>query len=455
MQKFLPLKNQYHQVIQAVQDAGGKPFFVGGCVRDILLGEPIKDVDIEVYGLSHQALKKVLLPLGDVIFVGKSFGVLKIPHLNLDISLPRLDQKADIGHTGFLITTDPTLDFKTATKRRDLTINAMGYDPIENVLLDPYGGMNDLQNKVLKAVDSKTFCEDPLRALRVAGFAARFLMTPDSELISLASQCPLNELSADRIQEEFYKLLVKGKKPSLGFEFLHAAQLLKYFPEIQALQGTLQNPLWHPEGDVWVHTLMVLDIAAKSPVDLSKRFMMMLALLAHDFGKPLVTHQLPDGAWSSRGHEGAGIKPTQVFLKRLNISDTLQKQILCLVKHHLAPILLIKQQAGDGAFRRLARELDHVGLTLMDLAWLARMDHLGRTTEDAIQSLAPTVDAFETRIKQLNLETAPKDVVQGRDLIERGLEPGKHFSEILEKCRKIQDDEGLQDPRVILEKAGI
>lgn len=453
MNQFQSLQNQYQSIIQAIHGAGGHPIFVGGCVRDTLLGEVVKDVDLEVYNLPVKDLEKILFTLGDLIFVGKSFGVFKMPQFNLDISLPRLDQKSGLGHTGFLITADPNLDFTTASKRRDLTINSIGYDPIQNILLDPHGGFQDLENKILRATDPKTFCEDPLRALRVAGFAARFLMTPDSQLIALGRKCPLDQLSSDRLQEEFYKLLTKGKKPSLGFQFLQDAGLLKYFPEVLALQGTPQNPLWHPEGDVWVHTMMVLDVAAKYPVDPSKKFMYMMALLAHDLGKPLVTKRNSNGDWTSRGHESVGLKPAKSFLTRLNISQAITKKILCLIKNHLAPIQLINQESKDGAFRRLARELDQAGLTPLDLAWIARMDHLGRTTQDALDHKAPTVDAFVDRIHRLNLEIhAPKDVVQGRDLIQRGLTPGKDFSKILEKCRMIQDDEGLTDPEDILKR---
>jgi len=456
LQPFLTLKNKYFPIIDAIHQARGRPIFVGGVVRDILLNEPVKDVDIEVYGLPAEALEKILLPLGEVIFVGKSFGVFKMPQLNLDVSLARQDHKQGRGHRGFSVRTDPNLDFKQATSRRDLTINSIGYDPLQHVLLDPYGGENDLKNHILKATNSATFCEDPLRALRAAGFAARFLMVPDAKLLSLAAQCPLDELPSSRLREEFYKLLVKGKKPSLGLQFLSKAGLLKYFPEILALQGVPQNPVWHPEGDVWIHTLMALDVAAGYVLEDRKKFTLMLALLAHDFGKPLVTVKNSQGNWTSKGHEAAGTKPAETFLSRLNTGPKEQSQILCLIRHHLAPIQLMVQQAGDGAFRRLCRHLNQVGLSPLDLAWVSRMDYLGRATEDALAHKAPNVDAFLERIRELRLDIQPpQDIVQGRDLIQRGLKPGKEFSEILEKCRNIQDEEGLQDIDTILAKVGL
>ena len=250
------------EIARAVRDAGGRALVVGGWVRDHLLGTGSKDVDIEVSGLDVERLESVLAGFGRVHAVGRAFGVFRVGGIDVDFSLPRRDSKHGPGHRGFDVTPDPSLGFAQAARRRDLTVNSIGIDPLTGEVLDPHGGRRDLERRVLRATDPERFPEDPLRGLRVAQLAARLEMAPDEELVALCRALDLGELSGERVFDELAKLLLRAAKPSIGFRFLEDSGQLRFFPELDALRGVPQDPEWHPEGDVWVHTLMVLDAAA-------------------------------------------------------------------------------------------------------------------------------------------------------------------------------------------------
>jgi tRNA nucleotidyltransferase (CCA-adding enzyme) len=439
------------QICQAIAESNGRALVVGGFVRDKLLGIESKDLDIEVYGLPIDVLHAVLAKFGHVMTVGKSFGVLRIKGLDVDFSLPRLDNKISSGHRGFEIVCDPFLDFATAAKRRDLTVNSIGFDPLTQAFFDPHGGAEDLKNKVLRATCPQHFSEDPLRGIRVAQFAARLQMQPDPQLLELCSKLDLSELSKERLYEEFRKLLLKGVAPSMGLQFLKDCTLLRFFPELQDLVGVPQDPKWHPEGDVWVHTLMVLDEAAKLRCDGIDNLALMFGALCHDFGKPAVTEFI-DGRYRSLAHDEAGVAIAKNFLSRLSAPYDLVDKVVALVLHHLAPAQFTKGDAKGAAYRRLARSLGNVGLTLEDLVRVARADHLGRTTEEALQGLAPECDAFlQQAAKFLVEQHAPHDVVLGRHLLARGIEPGPEMGRLLQKCREVQDETGWTDPDQILD----
>ena len=250
------------EIAKAVRDAGGRALVVGGWVRDHLLGVRAKDVDIEVSGLPAERLEALLAGFGRVHAVGRAFGVFRVGGIDVDFSLPRRDSKRGPGHRGFHVAPDPSLDFAAAARRRDLTINSIGIDPLTGEVLDPHGGRRDLERRVLRATDPERFPEDPLRGLRVAQLAARLEMTPDEELVALCRTLDPSELSGERVFDEFAKLLLRAAKPSIGFHVLADTGQIRFFPELDALRGVPQDPEWHPEGDVWVHTLMVLDVAA-------------------------------------------------------------------------------------------------------------------------------------------------------------------------------------------------
>ena len=440
------------EVIQAIHDAGGRPVAVGGFVRDRLLGKAPKDLDVEVFGLDLDALKRLLARFGRVMEVGRAFGVLRLAGPNVDFSLPRRDSKVGPGHRGFTVGTDPTLDFAAAARRRDLTINSMGLDLVTGEILDPHGGQRDLAAGTLRAVDARTFPEDPLRALRVAQFAARFEMRPDAALVGLCEGLPLGEVSPERSFDEFRKLLLQGVKPSLGLAFLHAAGLTRHFPELAALAGVPQDPLWHPEGDVWTHTLMVVDEAAAARRGDEDDLAILFAALCHDFGKPATTFTDAEGRVRSPSHAEAGLAPTRAFLERLRAPPALVATVCELVAHHLAPALLPGQGAKAKAYRRLSRKLGAAGATMELLFRVARADHFGRTTADALARQFPAGECFLRRAQELEVaEQAPRDAVRGRHLIARGLSPGPRFTELLRQCREVQDERGLRDPERILD----
>lgn len=430
-------------IAQAIKTAGGRAVVVGGSVRDHLLGLPPKDIDIESYGLDVDSLIAVLQPLAKVHAVGKSFGVLKVrmEGLEIDVSLPRREKKSGLGHRGFAIDHDPFMDFAEAASRRDITINAMGVDLSTGELLDPWGGAADLRAGIIRHV-SDAFDEDPLRVLRVCQFAARygFAIAPETLEKCLHLQNELATLSSERIFEEFKKLLLKSTRPSLGILALKATGALQLFPELAALQGTPQNPKYHPEGDVWIHNLMVLDACAKLCKQLTlpekEALILMLAALCHDLGKPM-TVKLMDGVWRNPGHEQAAEAPTRSLLSKLGCPITWIAQIIPLVLFHDQPYRLLQQnqqkRIPDGKIRRLALQVP-----IKSLCWLAEADFRGRTTPES-QGDCVAVEWLWARAAELNvLEEAPKPVLQGRDIQTLGIKPGPAMGEFLKAAFEAQ-----------------
>ena len=474
------------EIAKAVRDAGGRAVVVGGFVRDRLLGARTKDVDvdIEVFGLGVERFEALLARFGKVHAVGRAFGVFRVAGMDADFSLPRRDSKRGPGHRGFDVAPDPSLDFGEAARRRDLTVNSMGLDPLTGEVLDPHGGRRDLEHRVLRATDPAHFSEDPLRGLRVAQLAARLEMPPDDELVALCRALDLDELSGERVFDEFGKLLLRAAKPSIGFAVLEDTGLLRFFPELDALRGVPQDPEWHPEGDVWVHTLMVLDAAASLRAGAATResvpdgmvpmaapetaalsaqsgtaektcedLPLMLGALCHDLGKPATTQRV-DGRIRSHRHDVGGVAPTRALLQRMRAPGALVDQVAALVEHHLTPALFIRNGATAKGYRRLARKLERAGVSIELLVRVARADHLGRTTEDALAGRFDAGDAFLAAARACHVErAAPRDAVLGRHLIERGMQPGPGFAPILERCREIQDETGWTDPQRILDRA--
>jgi tRNA nucleotidyltransferase (CCA-adding enzyme) len=432
---------------------GGRALLVGGVVRDLLRGHASKDYDLEVYGLPLEQLEAALSELGEVIAVGRAFGVLKIKGVDADFSIPRRDSKTGRGHRGFIVELDPELDFETAARRRDLTVNSIAYDPLTGEILDPFDGRRDLERGSLRATDPRTFTEDSLRALRVAQFRARLEMEPDPELVELCAGLDLSDLPGERIFEELRKLLLKARRPSLGFAFLESTGLLRFFPELEAMVGVPQDPEWHPEGTVWEHTLLVLDEAAAlrqgdPEVDLP----LMFGALCHDIGKPATTAER-DGHIVSPGHDEEGAEPTVRLLGRLRASHRLTGQVVALVRFHLAPGLLPKNGAKPKAYRRLTRKLAEAEIDYRLLYRLARADHFGRTTPDALARHFPAGDEYLDQMEDVGrVETVAQDVVLGRHLLQRGFEPGPEIGRLLAACRDVQDETGWSDPEQILDQ---
>jgi len=431
---------------RAVNAQGGRALLVGGCVRDILMNRAPKDWDLEVYNLEPARLRALLDEFGPVNVVGEAFTVYKLGH-DTDVSIPRHERKSGRGHRAFVIEGDPSMTVADATRRRDFTINAILQDPLTNEIIDPQGGQADIERGVLRAVANDTFADDSLRVLRAAQFAARFEFRIDPETVALCRAIDLSDLPAERIWGEMEKLLLRARKPSIGFGWLQALAVLdQLFPEIKALVDVPQDPIWHPEGDVFVHTRLVVDRARELIDDLpyAKQVTVMLAALAHDFGKPPTTEFL-EGRWRSRGHEEAGVAPTESFLDRLNIHTLdgydVRSQVIALVRDHLKPGEFFKKrdQVGDGAFRRLARKCE------LDLLYrVAKADSLGRNAEWIPRDQwydAEAQDWFIKRARELAVDQRPPEpLLMGRHLLEMGLKPGLQMGEITRAVYEMQLD---------------
>jgi tRNA nucleotidyltransferase (CCA-adding enzyme) len=430
----------------AIRTEGGRALLVGGCVRDQLMGKQPKDWDLEVYGTEPTRLRKLLDRFGNVNVVGEAFTVYKIG-AHLDVSLPRRERKTGRGHRSFFIEGDPEMTIEQATVRRDFTINAILQDPLTGEIFDPFGGRHDLESKILRAVSPNTFAEDSLRVLRAAQFAARFEFEIDAHTVELCRSIELSDLPAERIWGEMEKLLLRAQRPSIGLTWLREFRAVdRLFPELKALIDVPQEPEWHPEGDVWIHTLLTADRARELIDDLPypKQMTVMLAALAHDFGKPATT-AFVDGRMRSREHEEAGVGATISFLDRLNIHTLegydVRAQVIMLVRNHLKPGEFYKKrdEVGDGAFRRLSRKCE------LDLLYrVAKADSLGRNAEHVPREQWYTADAqewFIERARQLDVVSkAPAPILLGRHLLEMGMAPGPRVGEITRAVYEMQLD---------------
>jgi tRNA nucleotidyltransferase (CCA-adding enzyme) len=441
----LALPEGVRGLIAALRAAGGRPMVVGGAVRDALLGLPLKDFDLEVYGLPAARLRALLATLGPVDAVGQAFTVFKLGGLGtaggVDVSLPRRDSKVGPGHRGIAVEGDPFLPVAEAARRRDFTLNALLYDPASGELLDPHGGRRDLEARVLRAVDPGSFGEDPLRALRAVQLAARFELSVESGTARLCAAMPLAELPAERVFGEIEKLLLRARRPSLGLALLRQWGMLETLaPELVPLAATLQDPEWHPEGDVWTHTLQVADEAAAllEGLERPRALAVMLGALCHDLGKPATTAR-EEGRIRSRGHEEAGLAPTTSLLERWNVHSLLgydvRGQVLGLVGNHLRPGQLYddRERVSDGALRRLARKCEPELLYRV-----ARADCLGRRP-GRFEPVA--MEWFLARVRALDVATRPPaPLLKGRDVVALGVPPGPEVGRVLRAVYERQLD---------------
>lgn len=429
--------------------AGGRVFLVGGAVRDSLFERPVKDYDLEVFGLSAEAVLKALTTIARIEPAGDSFPVFKVAGLEgvagqIDVALPRRDSKKGPGHRGIDAQADPHMTTYEAARRRDFTINAMMLDLASGVIEDPFGGARDLEARVLRVVDETRFVDDPLRALRAAQFAARFDLTVEEKTAQLCASMPLGELAADRIFGEIEKALLHARRPSIAFRLLAEwDQLRTIAPELLPLATTPQDPEWHPEGDVWTHTLLCIDEARLliDGLDQPRALAVMLGTLCHDLGKPATT-KVEEGRIRSRGHEEAGVAPTLALLDRWNVhtrgSFPLRDQIVALVKDHLKPgaFYQARSEVSAGAIRRLARRVE------ADLLYrVARADCLGRTGDFPPVAM----EWFIEEVRKLAVEwSGPIPFLQGRDILGLGVNPGPMVGKVLAEVYEQQLDSKVQ-----------
>jgi tRNA nucleotidyltransferase (CCA-adding enzyme) len=411
------------ELARLVRAHGGRALVVGGFVRDRLLGRASTDLDVEVFGIDQEQLPALLAQLGRVEPVGQAFPVYKLG--TIDVALPRRESKTGRGHKGFTVVGDPYMSVEEAARRRDFTVNAISWDPLTDEYIDPFDGRRDLERRVLRVVDRRTFPDDSLRVLRLLQFAARFELTPDEETKEICRGIPLDDLPAERIWGEFEKLLLRAERPSIGFALAREIGVTeRLLPEMHALIGCPQEPEWHPEGDCWTHTLMVIDEARR-----------------HDLGKPATTAVI-DGRIRSLGHEEAGVEPATRLLDRLNVHSLdgfdVRTQVLGMVAHHLKPgaFYKVRDEISDGAFRRLALKVD-----LELLARLARADCNGRTGNFDCSAM----DWFIERARSLGVEhRPPSSLLMGRHLLELGVKPGPRMGEIIRAVYELQLDGKVQ-----------
>ncbi len=435
------LPEDLKEIVAALKEAGGHCLLAGGGVIDHTLGLAIKDWDIEIYNLTYQQVLDVLSRFGTPGLVGKAFGVVKLRknHVEYDFSIPRRDNHIGKGHKGFAIDLLPDLTPGEASRRRDITINSMYLDLHTFGIIDPHGGLADLHFGRIRATDPETFVEDPLRVFRIMQLLPRKGKFVDPDTIELCRSMvdEFDTLPGERIYEEFKKLLLKSTKPSLGLQFLADCEWLTKFPELHALRGCPQNPLYHPEGDVWVHTLMALDNAAflLHHVPPNWKLGFMLGVLCHDIGKPETTD--PE-TFTSYGHENVGRAIANRFLKRMTTQKEIIDQTNAIVYAHMRPGALYKANSTAGAWRRL-----HNTVPLQVLAWVTQADGTARTGRD-VNEPVDELEVIHTYADEFG-KSRIGPVLLGRHLLARGHKPGPEFKTILDKAFQYQLDSGCMD----------
>ena len=419
------------KIAEKVAEAGGRTYYVGGMVRDRLCGRESKDVDIEIHGIMPDVLREILSTLGNVTSMGASFGILGLQHYEIDIAMPRKEHAVGRGHKDFEVFVDPFLGPEKAALRRDFTMNALMEDVLTGEVLDFFGGQEDLRKGILRHVNDVTFAEDPLRVLRAAQFAARFGCRVADETVELAKTMDLTALPRERIFGELEKAFQKAEKPSVFFEQMDRMQQLHYwFPELEALKGVPQDPVSHPEGDVWTHTMMVLDAAASFREQATQPVAFLMAALVHDFGKAVTTEAGEDGRIHAYLHEVKGLPLVERFVQRLSREIHLQRYVLNMTMLHMRPNMYYTQKAGRKAMMHLFDE----SVCPEDLVLLAKADWMGRkdveTCDEAQACLKKMLETFH--------EIMQRPYVQGRDLVEAGFPPGPSFKEALELAHKLR-----------------
>lgn len=413
------------EIAEKVSSVGGRAYFVGGFVRDRLLHIENKDIDIEVHGVLPDTLKEILSSVGEVTQFGESFGIFSVKGSGIDIAMPRCEKATGSGHRDFSILVDPFIGTEKAVKRRDFTVNALMEDILTGEVIDHFGGISDLEKGVLRHVNSLSFCEDPLRVLRLAQFAARFGFSVAEETKTLCRTVDLSFLSRERVEEELKKALLKAERPSVFFEILRDVNGLDFwFPELKSLIGIEQNPKYHPEGDVWTHTMEVIDRAALWRECVSSPFSFMLSAVVHDLGKIVATEEI-NGVIHAYGHEIKGLPFVEVFLSRIIGEKAVISYCLNMTKLHMKPLVMVNGNSSLKAFNKMFDE----SVAPYDLIALSICDK-GKNITNEKEILFEKLDTFNAIME--------RPFVQGRDLIEAGLSADKSFSELLAFAHKLR-----------------
>lgn len=418
------------RLAEAVDEAGGCAYFVGGYVRDLIRGDPGKDIDVEIHGITPEKLKSILDSLGQRMDIGESFGIFGLRGYSLDIAMPRKETCRGKGHRDFDVFVDPHIGTLGAARRRDFTVNAMMQNVLTGEIIDHFGGREDLKNGIIRHIDPETFIEDPLRVLRGGQFAARFGFTVAEETVELCRGMDISTLAKERIVGEVEKALLKAERPSIFFELMRRMdQLSVWFPELMALIGIDQNPKYHSEGDVWVHTMMVLDEAAKLREYTDNPLGFMLSALCHDFGKAVCTEVI-DGEIHAYAHEVHGIPLAKSFMSRLTNEHKLIKYVLNMTELHMKPNVLASVSASLKSTNKMFdSSVDPKGLLCLAIA-----DGLGKISP---REYISHNDFFRERLA-IYREYMSRPYVGGQDLIDAGLRPDERFSDYLAYAHKLR-----------------
>jgi tRNA nucleotidyltransferase (CCA-adding enzyme) len=445
---MLSLPAAQERIVRQLDQSGFRALITGGAVRDALLGHEPKDIDIEVYGIAYDKLVAILGDYGRVDLVGRAFGVVKFTASGgaaCDFSVPRRDSKIGVGHRDFLSTFDESIEPREAASRRDYTINAMAFDPITRELLDFFGGRADLENRILRAT-SAAFSEDPLRVLRGMQLACRFDLTLDPATAEMCRAIAdhYSTLARERVAEEFMKWAVKAAHPGRLSGFLTEAGWIRHFPEVERLAGVPQDPVWHPEGDVRVHTMLAVDAAAgiaeRDGIAGDDRAVLLFAALSHDFAKADTTElREKDGQlrWTAYGHEPAGGPLARRFLERIGIKAAIVDQVVPLVEHHLAHSG-IGLDATPRAVRRLAVRL--APASIEQLLRLIEADASGRPPRPG--GLPESAVRLRDMAREEAVHENPQPpLIQGRHVLPYfDNRPGKHIGEVTRAAYEAQSD---------------
>lgn len=429
------------RIAATVADAGGRAYFVGGFVRDHLMGVPCKDIDIEIYNIAPSALRAILAEHGEVLEKGASFGVLGLAHSNLDVAMPRTESRVGEKHTDFDVCVDPYLAPEAACRRRDFTMNAMLMDVLTGEILDFFGGQDDLRRHMIRCVAPETFVEDALRVFRAAQFAARMNAEIEPETLRLCASMDVTRISVERIFTETEKALLKADKPSIYFRELRAMNhLQEFFPELEAMAGVGQNPRFHPEGDVFEHTMLVLDEAAKLRGRSAWPLGFMMSALWHDIGKLVATQTQQDGRITAYGHEVLGLETCEAAMRRITNNTKLIAYVKNMSEMHMRPN---KLYASDSK-KKKTRQMFDLSLSPNDLILLSRADASGKLDEPYDEN----AEIWLRRRLQDYRECVARPMVTGKDLIEAGIAPGEAFRGLIARARMLHFS-GLEKKRAL------
>lgn len=417
--------NKVIEIAKLVKEYGGNTYYVGGYVRDLLLNVENKDIDIEVHGIDKNKLEEILNKVGEPLSYGSSFAIYSLKDEHIDIALPRSEQKTGKGHKDFKVDIDPFIGTYKAAKRRDFTINALMKDVLSGEIIDHFNGINDLNNKTIRHIDDETFKEDSLRVLRAFGFASRLNFNIDDNTLNLCKNIDITSLSKQRVEEELKKALLQSNKPSIFFNYLKETNHLSfYFSELEKLINLKQDPIFHPEGDVYTHTMMVLDNATKYLDEVSNPFNFMLLCLCHDMGK-INTSNIVNNRIHSYNHENSGLPLIESFLKRFLDNNETINYVLNMVPLHMLPNVTYKDKSSIKA----TNTMFYKAIAKKDLIYFALVD-----------SVLDEKDRLIFLNERLNIynETMKKPCVTGNDLIAHGLIPDKNFNDILSYATKLR-----------------